>query len=199
MEIKCSRRLFLSKGGFTLIELLVVVLIMGILAAVALPQYNKAAKKAKGAEVLEASNVLDKALTAYYLTMGNYKGSSSSSSFEPGPSEEELDIQMPQLKYFEYARDSGISGRSSTFQVGCTYAPYNMHRIVFREKNGDVKVVAYNEGGKRMALECQGENGPIEHCGDYFNCQWDSITWSPCSDPTGPGCPIVTTTHCYLN
>ncbi len=62
----------LKKQGFTLIELLVVVLIIGILAAVALPQYQKAVAKSRLVQVLPTVRAVYEAQKLYYLENGTY-------------------------------------------------------------------------------------------------------------------------------
>ncbi len=79
------------KKGFTLIELLVVVLIIGILSAIALPQYNFAVEKARATEALTVLGSVRQAEELYYMSNGAY-----TSDFEA------LDIQVPESKYWEW-------------------------------------------------------------------------------------------------
>ena len=58
----------MNKKGFTLIELLVVVLIIGILAAIALPQYFRAVERSRAAEALSIMGSLGSALERARLT-----------------------------------------------------------------------------------------------------------------------------------
>ena len=74
----------MKQNGFTLLELLVVVLIIGILAAVALPQYQKAVEKTRALEAIALLKTVSDAQEVRYLASGNY-----ADSFD------ELDIDIP--------------------------------------------------------------------------------------------------------
>ena len=62
----------ISKKGFTLIEMLVVVLIIGILAGIALPQYQMAVTKAKVASILPSFRRWKDALEEWRYKYGDY-------------------------------------------------------------------------------------------------------------------------------
>ena len=72
------------KRGFTLIELLTAVLIIGILAAVALLQYQKAVLKSRVAGVLPRIAALETAQKEYKMATGHYTGDLSLLSIDTG-------------------------------------------------------------------------------------------------------------------
>jgi type IV pilus assembly protein PilE len=65
----------INKKAFTLIELLIVVLIIGILAAIALPQYRKAVERSRFSSAFILGKSVKDAAERHYLAIGEYPSS----------------------------------------------------------------------------------------------------------------------------
>jgi len=122
-----------SQNGFTLIELLVVVLIIGILSAVALPQYQRAVDKARASEAFLSLKALSDASAVYYLQNGSYTGMTMDT----------LDVSVPP------------DGKSFRFELGgwLIYEPNHMD-IVAWDKQGRYKLVGVHYDGARSRTYC---------------------------------------------
>lgn len=94
--------------GFTLVELLVVVLIIGILSAVALPQYQKAVEKSRMTEALILVKKIVEAQKIFYMSNGRY------ASFEEM---ETLDLQFPKSSTIAYSGQHRY--RTKDFAYSC--------------------------------------------------------------------------------
>ncbi|MBM3307884.1 MAG: prepilin-type N-terminal cleavage/methylation domain-containing protein [Candidatus Eisenbacteria bacterium] len=61
-----------NQRGFTLVELMIVVIIVGILAAVAIPMYQGATERAKASEAVAALGTIRGAMRVYFAEHGTY-------------------------------------------------------------------------------------------------------------------------------
>ena len=118
--------------GFTLIELLVVVLIIGILAAVALPQYQKAVWKARFSEAVSTANALDKAVQLYNLS---YDGSQNGELLTA----DDLDIDV----FSNMSRqDNGwYCSKFACYKVFCIYTHCEWKGFLYEKENQENMLV----------------------------------------------------------
>ena len=157
-------------GGFTLLELLMVVIIIAILAAIALPQFLRAAEKTRAAE---AFNILG----AMRSSANNYLANSNLTppSFPVSGNECQLDIDIPGCQDGAVVPLPATALWTYTLPVGATCL-----------RGGGCQMTATRTGG------ILGTNGITLNLDTGFQCATGAAAAQAANvwgvNPPGPGC-----------
>lgn len=122
-----------ARSGFTLVELAVVVVIIGVLAAFAVPRFMASVERSKAAEAFNYLSSVQAAQERYHARQGTYASDLK-----------DLDIKMTAPKYFTVGAIS--AGKTSSLQDSWTLtltrlgasAGYGEYTVTFTQEGVDL-------------------------------------------------------------
>lgn len=149
--------------GFTLIELLVVVIIIGILAAIAVPQYQKVVDKSRYVQLQSNVEALLKAQQLYYMANGVYATTFAELGDDAKPAGYSVDKKGNWTRWKgNELRDYIVIGLSTDrTEASYLYArEQGAHVAYWTSLSGKSKrCLAYPEGGERGKAVCKSVTG----------------------------------------
>ena len=167
-------------GGFTLIELLVVVLIIGILAAMALPQYFKAVERSRMAEAVTLMDSVAKAQRRKFMQTNRYaerfegldvspKGATGGSYFTKGDPVTGAGGNGFKIEIFnDFGGFTGVLVAAHRMVDGNSRSPslqyqYGLFRYI---QSDNVSCLGYNDAGQELCADFCGIDTPVSDCCD---------------------------------
>ena len=153
----CNRGMTANCMGFILIEVLVVVLIIAVLAAVALPQYQKAVQKSRFASLKPLAKSVKDAQELYYQRYGQYASQAQLGDLDIGiPSNAGIELSDREGHDFVRASHTGLGHNN--------YVAYLEHSANFAG-NIYCEALTGDEQAENLCVAEGGTAGPTD--GDY--------------------------------
>ena len=123
------KKLHARRGGFTLIELMIVVAIIGILAAIAIPNFLRFQLRAKAGEAKVNIAAIRTAEEGRFAEFGTYQSAESTPGGTPTPFKRTwvgggiskfntLGFSPEGMVYFNYGVDVGTGANVTAFSIG---------------------------------------------------------------------------------